>query len=265
MTSAVAVLVATVYFSNIIDGLASAQDAVVDSNDTGIDRYIENYAFGPGEKLTFDIGYGFINAGYATLEVVDLIEYNNRPCYLLVSTAKSNKFFSSFYRVEDKVESVVDATGVFSWYFEKKLQEGNYRSTKSYSFDQIEHKVVYENDTIEIAAYVQDALSILYYARTQTLKVGKSIFIDNFTDGKNYPLEMKVIGKETIKVKAGKFDCIVVEPLLLSSGIFKHEGRLKVWFTDDRLKLPVLMKSKVLVGSISAELTNYKLGEIIEF
>jgi len=199
------------------------------------------------------------------MEVQDLIEYSERPCYLIVSTANSNKFFSSFYKVEDRVESVIDATGIYSWFFEKKLSEGSYRATKSYNFDQLNHKVYYDNDTLDIPFFVQDALSILYYARTLDLKVGKSIFIDNFTDGKLYPLELKVIQKETISVKAGKFDCIVVEPLLLSSGIFKHEGRLKVWLTDDQLKMPVLMKSKVLVGSISAELTDYKLGEIIEF
>ncbi len=71
-----------------------------------------------------------------------------------------------------------------------------------------------------------------------------------------------MLEKETISVTAGTFECYVVEPLLKSVGVFKHEGQLKVWLTVDRLRLPVLMKSKVLVGSIAAELTDYKLGEI---
>ena len=257
---------AVVYFSHVLPGLATARAGSEEaSNDPGMDRYIENYAFGLGEKLEFDIGYGFINAGYATLEVAELIEYKDRPCYLVTSTANSNRFFSSFYRVEDRVESIIDAVGIFSWYFEKNLREGSYRGNKAYSFDQAGHRVFYESDTIDVAHFVQDALSCLYYARTQNLEVGKSIFIDNFTDGKHYPLEVKVVGKETVSVEAGKFDCIVVEPLLLSAGIFQHEGRLKVWLTDDRLKLPVLMKSRVLVGSITAELTDYQLGELLEF
>ena len=64
---------------------------------------------------------------------------------------------------------------------------------------------------------------------------------------------------------AGTFDCLVVEPITKSVGLFKHEGRLKVWLTDDHLRMPVLMKSKVVVGSITAELINYELGEINEF
>lgn len=261
-----AAILATLYFTHIAHGLASQKaDSGETDGDDGPFRFIENIAFGLGEKLEFDIGYGFINAGHATLEVSELIEYNNRPCFVIVSTANSNRFFSSFYRVEDRVESVVDALGVFTWRFEKKLREGKYRAEKSYTFDQINHNVFYEKDTVEVAGFVQDALSTLYYARTQELNVGESIFIDNFTDGKHYPLEVKVLRKETVKVKAGKFDCVVVEPLLLTAGVFRHEGRLKVWLTDDRLKLPVLMKSRVLVGSITAELKSFQLGEILDF
>jgi hypothetical protein len=106
---------------------------------------------------------------------------------------------------------------------------------------------------------------VLYFVRTQELKVGTSVYVDNFTDGENYKLEVKVLKKENVAVEAGNFDCIVVEPLTQSVGVFKHEGRLKVWLTDDRLKMPVLMKSKILVGSISAELTDFALGEIEAF
>ncbi|MCX6828177.1 MAG: DUF3108 domain-containing protein [candidate division Zixibacteria bacterium] len=266
ITAFLSAVIATGYLLHLALSPASAQSTKpATPDDPGLDRYIENVAFGPGEKLTFDIGYGFINAGSAIMEVGDLIEYNGRPCYLTISTANSNKFFSSFYRVEDKVTSIVDAVGLYSWRFEKKLSEGSYRAELSYTFDQAAHKAFFGKDTVDVAPFVQDALSVLYFVRAQELKVGKSLFIDNFTDGKKYPMEVKVHRKETIKVKAGKFDCIVVEPLLLTSGIFKHEGKLTVWLTDDRLKLPVLMKSKVLVGSISAELTEYKLGEILDF
>ena len=258
--------VAGIYLLDSIIGPAEAQaDSSLTVPSENGERYVENIAFGLGEKLHFDIGYGFINAGYATLSVDELVEYNGRPCYQIISTANSNKFFSSFYRVEDRVESIVDAIGIYSWHFEKHVSEGKYRADRIYSFDQNNNRVFYGKDTLDVAPFVQDALSVLFYVRTQELKVGQSIFVDNFTGGKNYPLEVKVHRRETVKVKAGKFDCIVVEPLLLTSGIFQHEGKLTVWLTDDRLKMPVLMKSKVLVGSISAELTDYELGEIVDF
>jgi hypothetical protein len=244
---------------------ASVMASAIDTVPAAIDRYVENVAFGAGERLSFDIGYGFINAGSATMEVADLIEYTGRPAYRIVTTAESNKFFSSFYPVSDRVETIMDAVGMFSWGFEKILKEGKYRAERKYAIDQINHMVVDKNDTITVPSYVQDALSALYFIRTQPLTVGKALFIDNFTDGKNYPLEVKVHRKEKIKTKAGEFDCLVVEPLLQTAGIFKHEGKLTVWLTDDRLRLPVMMKSKVVVGSITAELTDFKLGRLEEF
>jgi len=245
---------------------ASQSDAAAEStNSSGFDRYVDNVAFGLGEHLEFDVTYGFITAGYATMSVDRLIEFENRPCYRIVTTANSNSFFSAFYNVDDRVESIIDAIGLFSWRFEKNLKEGKYRATRKFSFDQRNHKAEYNNDTTTVPPYVQDALSVFYYVRTQDLKVGESVFVDHYNDGKLYPMEIKVLKKETITVPAGTFECLVIEPLLRSVGVFKHEGKLKVWLTNDRLRLPVLMKSKVLVGSIAAELTSYKLGEIESF
>jgi hypothetical protein len=256
------------YFATIEIGIAQA--AVDDIKETAVtdsipDRYIENVAFGVNEKFTYEINYGFINAGGATMEVARLIEYNSRPCYQTVTRAYSNSFFSNFFKVDDRVESIIDALGIFTWRFEKNLREGKYRSDRLYTFDQNRNIVFSDKDTVEVAPYVQDALSVLYYVRTQQLEVGKSIFVQNFTDGEKYPLEVRVLRKEEVSVPAGTFDCIVVEPLLQSVGVFKHEGKLTVWLTDDRLKMPVLMKSKVLVGSIAAELSDFQLGDIEVF
>lgn len=261
-------LIPLFYFVSVEMGIAQA--AAGGATDEmyygdGFDRYVENVAFGVNELLKFDINYGFINAGTASMEVVRLIEYENRPCYQIVSLANSNSFFSSIYKVDDRVESIVDAVGVFSWRFEKNLREGKYRADRIYTFDQRNNFVRYGDDSIPVPPFVHDALSVLYYIRTQDLVVGQIIKADNFANGKHYPLEVHVLKKETITVDAGTFDCIVVEPLLQSVGVFKHQGRLKVWLTDDRLRMPVLMKSKVLVGSISAELTDYRLGEIESF
>lgn len=230
-----------------------------------LDRNVRNLSFGVGEELFFDINYGFINAGTAQMRVLELVEWEGRPCYHIQTLAYSNSFFSSIYPVNDTVETIMDAVGLASWHFEKRLREGNFRSDRIYTFDQINGRAVYKGDTIDVPRFIQDVLSSFYYVRTQDLKVGESVFVDSFTRGEVKALEVKVLRRETIKVPAGEFNCLVVEPLLRAAGVFRHEGRLTVWLTDDRLKMPVQMKSKVLVGAISAKLTDYRLGEIEQF
>ena len=167
-------------------------------------------------------------------------------------------FFSAFYKVRDKVESFMDSTGMFSRRFEKHLREGKYKADVKNIFDQENRRVITQKDTFAVPLYAQDVLSALYFIRTQDLKLGQSISVENFSDGKLYPLEVKILKKETVRVKAGKFSCIVVEPILRSAGIFQHKGRLKVWLTVDKTHTPVMMKSEIVVGSIVAELIEYK-------
>lgn len=199
-------LVPIFYFITVEIGIAratSGDSTMAAADPAELDRFVENVAFGTTEKLTFDINYGFINAGSATMEVLKLIEYESRPCYQIVTRATSNEFFSTFYKVDDRVESVVDALGLFSWRFEKNLREGGYRADRQYTFDQRNQKVFYKSDTLDVPSYVQDPLSALYYIRTQNLEVGRSIYVDNFTDGKQYQLEVKVIKKNKSPCRPG--------------------------------------------------------------
>ena len=230
---------------------------------SGLARAIPNQAFGVGEKLVYSVGYGMIKAGEASMEIKEITKIGENKCFHILSSAKSSKFFSVFFKVNDKIESFVDVYGLYPLRFEKHLMEGKYRADAYVEFDQKRKLAISGKDTIPIPVYVQDALSVLYYARTQKLEVGKSISVENYADKKNYLLEIKVYRKETVKVPAGKFDCIVVEPFLKGSTVFKHEGKLLVWLTDDQKKMPVLMKSKAsFLGSINVSLKEYCLGEV---
>lgn len=104
-------------------------------------------------------------------------------------------------------------------------------------------------------------MSAFYYSRTlnySNLNVGDKIKLQNFYKDKTYPLDVIYHGKETIDVPAGEFKCIKVEPLVQEGGLFKSEGELIIWLTDDDRKMPVRVKTKVVVGSITVELTEYE-------
>jgi hypothetical protein len=221
------------------------------------DRAIDNRAFKTGESLKFVIRYGPVQAGHAYMEVEEVVEHNARRCYRIVSRAESNGFFSAFYKVRDTAVSIIDSIGIYSWYFEKDLQEGKYRAEHEVIFDQPNQRVITKKDTVATPPFVQDVLSSFYYLRTQDLEIGGAYDIEHFAETKLYPLRVKVLRKETIRVQAGKFDCFVVEPILRSAGLFKHKGRVTVWLTDDQYRMPVLMKSEIMLGAIVAELQEH--------
>lgn len=220
------------------------------------------FPFRVGEKLTFSVEYGPIKAGHATLEVRDTVDVDGVRCWHFVSEARSNPWFSIFFKVEDHIDSFASIDSLHSVRFEKHLREGHYSADECVHFDQGTQEAFYPNDsvTVEMPYGSRDILASLYYARTADLKVGQSLLFDNHTDKKNYPIEIQVIRQETIDTSVGTFDCLVIEPMLQSVGIFKHEGKLTVWVTNDPWKIPVLMKSKVLIGSIQVIIKEIQLS-----
>jgi hypothetical protein len=68
---------------------------------------------------------------------------------------------------------------------------------------------------------------------------------------------VKFLGRQKIKVDAGEFNCIIVEPMVKEGGLFKAEGRILIWLSDDDLKIPVKVSTKVPIGSIDSELREY--------
>jgi hypothetical protein len=57
-----------------------------------------------------------------------------------------------------------------------------------------------------------------------------------------------------LQLPVGTVDTLKLQPLLQTSGIFRHEGDLFVWLTDDARRVPVQMQGRVAIGSISVRL-----------
>ncbi len=241
-----------------------------DSTVTKDFRKISQKAFKPGEKLTFEISYGFVNAGEAVMEIDKNYQtINGRKCYDIRFYVNSSSSFEWVYKVRDFYRTYVDAEGLFPWRFEQHIKEGNYQRDFEAIFDQQNLKAkTYTGDKdpkkfegeFDIPEYTQDAMSAFYYARTfdySKMKEGDKISLQNFYKDKTYPLDVRYLGKETIEVPAGEFRCIKVEPLVQEGGLFKSEGSIVVWMTDDERRMPVKVKTKVIIGSIDADLSEY--------
>ena len=226
------------------------------------ERLMTNWSFGVGETLTYSIGWEKIVAGHGEMIVGDIVDTLGRLCYPIASRVQSTSFVSTFYEVDDRITTLMDARQLYPLEYDKNISEGRYKKHRHVGFDPERGIAIAGDDTLAMPPYVHDDLSLLYFIRTMDLTPGQDIEMDIYGGKKLYRLTVKIVRKERIKVKAGVFSTVVVEPLLQAAGLFQHEGRIRVWLTDDRLHLPVLMKSKVVVGSITAELEDYRLGKI---
>jgi len=215
------------------------------------------------EQLVYEVSWGIVSVGQATLGVREIVNFNGLPAYHVVSEARSNGFCDAFYKVRDLNESWVDARDLSSLGYAKKLREGRFFRDEWVLYDKAAGTFLSKTVNRDggylwavgtVPVRVQDILSSLYYLRSRRLEPGAEVIVDVNTK-RTWPLVVRVLRRETVKTKAGTFPCLVLEPALREEGIFIQKGRkLQVWLTDDERKVPVLMSVEVFFGHVTARL-----------
>lgn len=214
-----------------------------------------------GERLNYELSWGIVSAGTGVLEIAERQTLAGRPVFKAVHTARSNDFVSVFYPVNNRVETVLDEETHIPYRLVFNRREGKRKNDIDVLYDQTAHKATVTKDgsteTLDIPPYAQDTLSILYFFRTlPSLAIGASTFVDVHHDKKNYRLELRVEGTEKIRGPLGEFDTVRILAIMPFKGLFLNEGNIRVWVTNDAARVPVLMKAKVVIGSVTATLSS---------
>ena len=217
------------------------------------------HPFAIGERLTYALSYLTIQAGTATMEVHPVPPGSLPQQLLLVNTAKSSKFVTRFFPVDNRVESYVDADTLAPQRFIFHRREGKKKNDFDVTFLHGDGKATGTKDG---EAYVQaippdthDVLSCLYYFRNLlSLQPGGRATINIHHDKKNYKLEVVGEAIERLSGSWGDADTVRLLVIMPFQGLFLNEGNIRVWVTNDARRLPVMMQAKVIIGSIVAKL-----------
>jgi len=215
------------------------------------------------ENLIFDVSWGLLSVGQATLGVDKVVDFNGRPAYHLVSRATSNGFCDTFYTVRDLNEAWLDARTLTSLGYAKKLREGRYYRDVWVLYDR-DARTFVERQTAKdgsfkvkagtIPAQVEDVLSSISYVRAHDLPEKGEVVVDVNTP-ENWPLVVRVMKRETVTTAFAKVPAVLVEPAMRREGLFVQKGRrLRLWLSDDAAHRPVRMEVEVFFGHITAVL-----------
>ncbi|KQX08594.1 DUF3108 domain-containing protein [Flavobacterium sp. Root420] len=224
-------------------------------------------AFSTGEYFKFRIHYGIVNAGYATLEIKEAT-INNKKVHHAIGKGYTTGMSKFFFKVEDLYESYFDKETGSPYRYIRKIDEGGYTKNQEGIFNQTENRVLVKDykrkseKTIVITDNVQDIISSFYYLRNHPnidkLKSGDAITIDMFFDEEITKFKLKYIGRQDITTKFGTVSTMVFKPLVQTGRVFKEKESVTLWITDDDNKVPVRIKADLAVGSLKADLDEYK-------
>lgn len=224
-------------------------------------------AYDVGEWFKFRIHYGFVNAGYATLEVKDAT-VNNKRVFHVVGRGYTTGLSRFFFKVNDLYESYIDKDSGNPYQFVRNIDEGGYTKNQEGFFNQTANKVTVKDykkkseKAFVIPKNTQDILSAFYYLRNyptiDKINPGEFISIDMFFDEETTKFKLKFLGREDITTKFGVVSSMIFRPLVQSGRVFKEQESLTVWVSDDENRLPIRIKADLAVGSIKADLDAFK-------
>ena len=245
---------------------AVAGEANAQQGDTGVSRSVAvvdgrraRVPFAVGERREYEVRCGAVKVGSGAMEVVGIDTVRGRQVYHTVFRISGGTLF---YKVHDRYESWFDVATLATLRYKQQIDEGSYERERL--FEIFPDRAVYrENDKPEqpsVSAPLDDG-SFLYFVRTIPLEVGETYTFDRYFKPDRNPVTIKVLRKEKVKVPAGTYDAIVIQPIIKSKGIFSEGGRAEVWISDDAARVVLQLKSKLKFGSLNMYLRAHRPGE----
>lgn len=202
-----------------------------------------------GEKLGYDVRFGFIKAGSGEMRVMGVETIRGRPAWHGRFTVHGGYLA---LRVDDVLETWMDVSTLSSLRFAQDFKEIGRERQKT--FDIYPERRAYlqrgKTEKPSVANPLDDG-SFLYFIRTVPLVVGETYEFDRYFIPDRNPVTIRVLRRETVRVPAGTFACIVVQPIIKAKGIFSANGQAEIWLTDDEKRIMVQMKSKLAFGSLN--------------
>lgn len=217
--------------------------------------------FGVGERLEYAVSLGFMNVGKGSFSVSAIDTVRGHPTYRLEMRLEGGKFG---VRVDDDMTSWMDVMSLISRRFQQDQQEFRYKRRRTLEFFPEEKRYFQpdknENGTIATNQPLDD-ISFLYYARTLPLEPGRVYSLNRYFNEDGNPVTIRVLRRDTVKVPAGTFATVVVQPTIQTKGLFGKGGKAEVYFSDDERRLVVQVRSSVTFGHLNMYLSKYTPGE----
>jgi len=216
----------------------------------------------PGpEKMHYSISWsGGIKIGdlYLTLSPVDSGDG-------LAITAKVTDYgvFHFFYPVNDTFVTFIKGPRYLPYRYEVHQLEGGHVNTHRLTiYDQERLTVVYQkNDEPQkkysLTGTAYNEFSSFFITRALRLTPEKEEIVPTFVDEKRHEVAVKDLGTEIRKTLFGSVDTIKVLPEMNFKGLYDKDGETMFWLTNDECRIPVEINSKIMIGSLVAELVEY--------
>jgi hypothetical protein len=114
-----------------------------------------------------------------------------------------------------------------------------------------------EPELFDVDGTVYNEFAAFIITRALTFAEGETMIVPTFADGKRHEVRVNKLGRETRSTLFGEVQTLKIEPRLQFKGLYDKSGATVLWLTDDACRVPVSIQSRIVIGSLTAELVDY--------
>ncbi len=226
---------------------------------------IAKIAYSGGEKFKYDISYtGGVKIGELFLEIKAISgQEETYEIYARVTT--DNGVLKYIYPIKDTHVTLVKGNERLPFHYEIWQKEGrNYEAHKVFTYDQDTGKIVKRRNEKFDREFVVDGLthnefSSFFSSRVMDIEVGKPFKIPTFADNRRNEVVVEPVRHKQLKnTVIGPVETVEVTPILTFKGLYDKQGDTVIWYTNDECRVPVLINSKIVIGSLTSKLVSYE-------
>lgn len=188
----------------------------------------------------------------------------NEKSLSIRARVKDYGLFHLFYPVDDGFVTLVNGSLKLPYRYEVEQHEGHSSSTtrRLTLYDQENLQVRYQKNkgawkNFSLSGPAYNEFSSFYITRALSF-AGEHPVVPTFVDEKRHEVVVTLLAREKKKSIFGEVETIKVIPKMDFKGLYDKDGDTVFWLTDDDCRIPVVIQSKIVVGSLVAELVSYK-------
>jgi hypothetical protein len=214
-----------------------------------------------GERLSYNVSFSnFPAAGHVRLEVAGRGQFYGREGVELRAHVETlGVVNAALYAINNDYVTYVEPSNGLPYRAQQSIREGARTENLAADFNVPEGVSALPPRREGGGLFGSfDLLSALYRARALPLAQGAVYTISVRQGGSVYNAELKVVGRETVKTGVGTAGAVVAQ-VRVSGNDVVDGYRLRVYFSEDERRVPLLFTARLKAGELRAELASAEI------
>lgn len=213
-----------------------------------------------GERLSYNVSFSnFTTAAHVELLVAGRGQHFGREGLELRARVETMGVVSAaLYAVNNDYASFVDPATGAPYRLRQVIREGARAADLGTVIGLPSAAALPSGQESTPAAGAFDLVSALYRIRALPLTQGATYSLLVQHNSVPYQVELRVVGRELVKTNIGSSNAIVTQVRVPGNGAL-NDYRLRIYFSDDELHVPLALTARHRAGEIRAELASVEI------